>query len=71
MKYFQEYESRRNLYKKVQPNTLWKSKNIRGITFLVKSIDLNKKTVSGLFCGRHTSGLEPIKWLIDNYELEC
>ena len=63
MKYFEAYEARRNLYKKVLPGTLWRNKAAVGFTILVESVDYESKTISGRFNGRRMTGLDPIEWL--------
>jgi hypothetical protein len=49
MNYFQQYEARRSLYKKVQPGSVWKSRSkaFNSTYITISSVDYEKGRING------------------------
>lgn len=71
MSYFQLYEMRRNLYKKIQPGSVWKSS--KGYcTIVISSVYPTEGKIDGTFDSPNLGGYtfkDTINWLLRNYRL--
>jgi len=67
MSYFQQYEERRSLYKKVKPGSVWKNKAGTYNIITISSVDYKKGRIYGTW-KRLCLGTT-IKWLLNNYYL--
>ena len=69
MNYFQQYEARKSLYKKVKPGSVWKNKGNTSV-IIISSVNLSRGTINGKWgypgSIRH---LHTIKWLLKYYKL--
>lgn len=72
MKYFEAYEAKRNLHKKVKPGTVWRpnsSRSLHHCLLYVESVNLESQTIGGMFNGIKLCGRDSIKWLVKYYDL--
>ena len=71
MNYFQEYEARRSLYKKVKPGSVWKYKAGTYNIITISSVDYETGRIYGTWKRLGIMGHlgTTIKWLLNNYYL--
>lgn len=71
MKYFEAYEAKRNLHKKVKPGTVWVPKNsiLFDCLLYVESVILERQTIDGTWGVTKLTGNDSIKWLVRHYDL--
>jgi hypothetical protein len=66
MSYFQLYEKKRNLYKKVQPGSVWKNEKFNTIV-IISSVNHSRGTINGTWNLHPLSGNDSIEWLLRHY----